>query len=301
MHIKISNLSKVYKVNKKEFYAIENINLEINSGEILCILGHNGAGKTTLIKSICGLVEPTIGSVEVDTIDITKNTKLAHELCGTVLEGSRNIYYYLTAYENARYFGLLNGLSNEEIKEKTDYYFKLFDLKKFENSNVSTFSRGMQQKLAIIIALMKNPKILLLDEPTLGLDLISADYVIMILKKLIKEDIIILVTTHDINLIEKLNSRIIFMNKGKIIKDSDLTSLKNINLESKFKITYAKDKENLLPNVYELVEETDSIIIFYTEDKKWIEKNISEDRMIQIEKEGKNISDIYRIVMEERI
>lgn len=238
MKIEISNLSKCYKSKTKVTQALNQINLNFDNGEIACILGHNGAGKTTLIKSICGLLKPENGSVKIDKKIVHENLSYAHAKCGTVLEGSRNIYYYLSAYENLRYFGLLNGLHQKEMEQSIEHYLNLFELESFRNVPANSFSRGMQQKLAIIIALMKEPDILLLDEPTLGLDIISADSVIRILKELAsKRDITILITTHDINLIEQLNCRLIFMNHGEVILDSDLMNLKNKQEKSRFKIT----------------------------------------------------------------
>ena len=202
MSIEIKELSKCFHSKDKKTQALSNVNLSINEGEILCVLGHNGAGKTTLIKSICGLLKPDSGCVSIDGKIVHQNLLYAHKNCGTVLEGSRNIYYYLTAYENLRYFGLLNGLTQTEINEFAIKYLTMFNLEEFKDVPANSFSRGMQQKVAIIIALMKNPKILLLDEPTLGLDIISSDSVISMLKQLAEnEKRSIIITTHDIHLI----------------------------------------------------------------------------------------------------
>lgn len=299
MKIEISNLSKCYKSKTKVTQALNQINLNFDNGEIACILGHNGAGKTTLIKSICGLLKPENGSVKIDSKIVHENLSYAHAKCGTVLEGSRNIYYYLSAYENLRYFGLLNGLRQKEMEQLIEHYLNLFELESFRNVPANSFSRGMQQKLAIIIALMKEPDILLLDEPTLGLDIISADSVIRILKELAsKRDITILITTHDINLIEQLNCRLIFMNHGEVILDSDLMNLKNKQEKSRFKIIFSTtDSETYLPEDAEIIEQQDKIVIFETYDYKWIEQHISSEDLIQIEKCSQSVIEIYKGVM----
>ena len=165
MKIDVCNLSKSYSTRTKTTHALEQVSFSVDHGEILCILGHNGAGKTTLIKSICGLLKPDSGDVLIDGVSSVKDTSYAHRKCGTVLEGSRNIYYYLTAYENLQYFGILNGLTQKQIQTDAGRYLQLFDLKAFRDVPASSFSRGMQQKLAITVALMKRPEILLLDEP----------------------------------------------------------------------------------------------------------------------------------------
>lgn len=299
MKIEISNLSKCYKSKTKVTQALNQVNLDFDNGEIVCILGHNGAGKTTLIKSICGLLKPERGFVKIDNKVVHENLSYAHAKCGTVLEGSRNIYYYLSAYENLRYFGLLNGLQQKTMEQMIDHYLSLFELEPFRHVPANSFSRGMQQKLAIIIALMKEPDILLLDEPTLGLDIISADSVIQILRELAsKRDITILITTHDINLIEQLNCRLIFMNHGEVILDRELMELKNKQEKSRFKIIFsAIDKEDALPEDAVIAEQQDSIVIFETYNYQWIEQHISSESLIQIEKCSQSVIEIYKGVM----
>ena len=121
MNIEIRNLSKSCKSRTKTTQALRAVNLTIKSGEIVCILGHNGAGKTTLVKSICGLLRPDQGAVYLDGRAVHENLSFAHGRCSAVLEGSRNIYYYLTAYENLRYFGLLTawGTGRSTKKRRT--------------------------------------------------------------------------------------------------------------------------------------------------------------------------------------
>lgn len=298
MKIAINNLTKCYKTKKKKTLALNHVTLEFQDGEIACILGHNGAGKTTLVKSICGLLKPDEGEIYLNDKPISKNLDYAHKNCGTVLEGSRNIYYYLTAYENLQYFGMLNGLEKAMILELTDMYLELFDLKEFRNVTVNSFSRGMQQKLAIVIALMKKPDILLLDEPTLGLDIVSADSVIKILKQLAdSRNISIIVTTHDINLIEQLNCRLVFMNKGTVIQDMKLIDFKKQKDKPKYKITFLKESEIPLPSEYKVINQAGEIVIFETMDYGWMRNFIQSPNLIQIEKCNQSVIDIYKGVM----
>ncbi len=300
MKIEIENLSKCFRSRTKTTQALKQIHLEIESGEILCILGHNGAGKTTLVKSICGLLKPDEGAVRLDGKVVHENLSYAHRQCGAVLEGSRNIYYYLSAYENLRYFGLLNGLSQKEIDEKAAYYLELFDLKEFRDVPANSFSRGMQQKVAVIIALMKEPKVLLLDEPTLGLDIISADSVIHILKQLAEQKkMTIVVTTHDINLIEQLNCRLVFLNAGEVIRDSGLLELKQGEEQARVQITYRqKSGQDELPADAIVAEKQGDIAIFETGDSRWIGERIGSEDLIQIEKCSQSVAEIYKGVME---
>jgi len=215
VNIEIRNLSKSYKSRTKTTQALRDVNLTIKSGEIVCVLGHNGAGKTTLVKSICGLLCPDQGAVYLDGRAVHENLSFAHGRCSAVLEGSRNIYYYLTAYENLRYFGLLNGLGHREIDEKAAHYLRLFSLEQFRDVPVNAFSRGMQQKTAIIIALMKDPEALLLDEPTLGLDVLARRELWGVIRGL-KGRTAIVLTTHYLEEAEALADRIGVMAAGRL-------------------------------------------------------------------------------------
>ena len=226
-----------------------------------------------------------------------KDTAYAHRKCGTVLEGSRNIYYYLTAYENLQYFGILNGLTQKQIQADAGRYLQLFDLEAFRDVPASSFSRGMQQKLAITVALMKRPEILLLDEPTLGLDILSSESVIQLLKDLAQErKLSILITTHDIHLIEQLNCRLIFMNHGKISCDSSLSKLKQESRNARYRVTWQMQAEPL-PTDAQTQQRQNNIVIFETEDTSWLAHHIASPQLVQIEKCNQSVAEIYKGVM----
>lgn len=299
MNIEIRNLSKSYKSRTKTTQALRDVNLTIRSGEIVCILGHNGAGKTTLVKSICGLLRPDQGAVYLDGRAVHENLSFAHGRCSAVLEGSRNIYYYLTAYENLRYFGLLNGLGHREIDEKAAHYLRLFALEQFRDVPVNAFSRGMQQKTAIIIALMKDPEALLLDEPTLGLDILSSDAVIEILHQLASAGgRSIIITTHDVHLIERLNARMVFMNQGQVVRDSRLPELKRDGVDRRYQITLQlRPGGPELPADAEVRERQGDMAVFETADCRWLEQVLASEQLIQIEKCSQSVAEIYKAVM----
>lgn len=299
MDIEIKGLSKCYKSRVKTTQALQDINLTVGGGEIVCILGHNGAGKTTMVKSICGLLKPDKGAVYLNGKAVHENLKYAHQMCSAVLEGSRNIYFYLSAYENLRYFGLLNGLKQKEIDEKADKYLRLFELEQFRDVPAKSFSRGMQQKVAIIIALMKEPEVLLLDEPTLGLDIISSDAVIGILNQIAAAgDRSIIITTHDIHLIEQLNSRLVFMNHGRIIRDGRLSELKRDSESRRYRITFqTRDGGIPLPADAAVSERQGDIAVFETVDYRWLSQALDSEQIIQIEKCSQSVAEIYKAVM----
>ncbi|SHH95225.1 ABC-2 type transport system ATP-binding protein [Clostridium collagenovorans DSM 3089] len=297
----IENIVKQFKKKNSVVTAIDNVNLKINNGEIICILGHNGAGKTTLMKCIGGLITPTSGSIMLNSKDIIKDKSIPKKSVGAVLEGSRNIYYYLSAKDNLKYFGLLNNLSNEVIKSRTDKYLKLFDLTDRQNDAVKEFSRGMQQKVAIMVALMKDPDILLLDEPTLGLDIPSSNVVKNIIEELaINSKKTIIITTHDISLIEGLNSRVVFMKKGKIIKDDKLENLKNfIQEDNSYEIVLKSDdiKKITNNNKCEVINIEDNIATVKTKDLSWLSESLNKNEVISINKVKTEFDFIYNEIV----
>jgi ABC-2 type transport system ATP-binding protein len=301
--IKINNISKTYHQKNTDIKALDNINLEINTGEITCLLGHNGAGKTTLIKCISDLIVPCEGAIYINDIIVNQKTAIARKEVGAVLEGSRNIYYYLTPEENLKYFGLLNNLTSKQIKERSDYFLDIFDLEDRRKEVVNNFSRGMQQKVAIMVTLMKNPSILLLDEPTLGLDIVSSTIVKNIIQSLAKNmKKTVIISTHDINLIEDLQCRLIFMNKGKVVKDDIFENIKN-NFSNKeiFEISMANDSFEKIRKSINLEDVTykqeEFFTTVYVSDINWIKHNINNIDFQSISKSNPSFEEVYTSIM----
>ena len=231
--LEIKGLKKSFKAKE----VLKNLNLSIKEGEIVCLLGNNGAGKTTLINCILRMIQADAGSILLDGRDIFtyKNKEYFSEV-NALLESSVNVYDYLTGWQNIEYFsGLLNIVSgNEKIKT----YISLFELEEAIHEAVGTYSRGMRQKLALLIALMSSPKLLLLDEPTLGLDIQSKLSVIQILNTIIKtEKIAVLLTSHQMDVVQKLQSRILILKDG-VVHEFDKTDYEDKDL---YMVSFIKD------------------------------------------------------------
>lgn len=216
--LEIKNLKKSFK--KKE--VLRGVNFSVNPGEIVCLLGNNGAGKTTLINCILKMIKPDSGIIELDGKSIFDYKNRAYfSQVGALLETSSNIYDYLTGMQNIEYFAGLMNLDTSSLK-KADRYIDEFKLRSAIHNPAGDYSRGMQQKLALIIALMASPKLLLLDEPTLGLDIESKLSVIDILNNVVKEEqMSVILTTHQMEVVQKLNSRILILKNG-IVSGFDL-------------------------------------------------------------------------------
>lgn len=231
--LEIKDLKKRFKAKE----VLKNLNFSINEGEIVCLLGNNGAGKTTLINCILRMIQADSGSILLDGRDIfTYKNKEYFSKVNALLESSVNVYDYLTGWQNIEYFsGLLNiDSGNEKIKT----YISLFELEEAIHEAVGTYSRGMRQKLALLIALMSSPKLLLLDEPTLGLDIQSKLSVIQILNTIIKtEKIAVLLTSHQMDVVQKLQSRILILKDG-VVHEFDKTDYEDKDL---YMVSFIKD------------------------------------------------------------
>lgn len=237
--IKVDGLSK--KFAKKEI--LKNISFDVKEGTILSILGENGAGKTTLLNCILKLIPYEEGKILFNEKDIKYiHNSIYYSNVAAVLENSENIYYYLTGYQNIIYFGSLYNLSKTEIFKRTDYWINLLKMREFLNQKVGEYSRGMVQKLSIIISLLSEPKLLLLDEPTLGLDVISKNEMIKSLKDIVKKKkISIILITHQMDIVENINSEILFLKNGKIFYLGNLEYFKKYNQSNSFCIKFEKN------------------------------------------------------------
>jgi len=264
--LRLEELRKEYKsfFGKKKTVAVDNIDLEIQPGEILGFLGPNGAGKTTTIKMICGLVNPTRGRVLIDGYDINKNRKKAIEKLGVVMEGSRNIYWRLSPYENLRYFGNIRGIRTKQIKTRIDELLHFFNLYERRNELTQKLSRGMQQKVAISIALLTSPLLLLLDEPVLGLDPHSSKELQERIVKIAKEEEkTIIIATHQMDVAQKVCDRIAIINKGKIVACDTIKNLLSLleaqHYEFRIEGTLSREGKDKISKISYLDENVDGI------------------------------------------
>lgn len=214
--VQVQNLQKRYPGASE--LAVDGITFDLQPGEILALLGPNGAGKTTTVKMVAGLVLPSAGAIQVMGENVVEHRERAIRYLGAVLEGARNLYWRLSARENLLYFGQLRGVSRRELKQRMDALLTLLDLYDHQHTEVRHFSRGMQQKLAIAAALLHDPAVLLLDEPTLGLDVQAARKLEQTISQMAHEQgKSVLLTTHTMPLAEKLADRIFVIHHGREI------------------------------------------------------------------------------------
>ncbi len=202
---------------KTMFTAVNGVDLEIERGEIFGLLGPNGAGKSTTIRMLCTLLEPTSGSAQVNGFDIVRQANDVRRSLGTVLAGERSIYWKLTGRENLEYFAALYHVPAAIARKRVDELIERMELKERANELVEKYSTGMRQRIAIAKALLAQPPILLLDEPTLGLDPQAARRVRELIAELKQEGHTILLTTHYMEEADQLSDRIGIIDAGKVI------------------------------------------------------------------------------------
>ena len=199
------------------FSAVDGVSLQIKQGEVFGLLGPNGAGKSTTIRMLCTLLEPTSGTARVNGFDITKQSNQVRQSLGTVLAGERSVYWKLTARENLEYFAALYHIPPQVARRRIDELLERMELTARANDLVEKFSTGMKQRVAIARALLAQPPIVLLDEPTLGLDPQAARKVRELVTELKTEGHTILLTTHYMEEADQLSDRIGIIDQGKVI------------------------------------------------------------------------------------
>lgn len=232
--IQINQLTKTYK----DKIAVNNISLTIKEGELFGLLGVNGAGKTTLIKMLSGLTSPTSGDALILEHSISSNIAAVRSVIG-VSPQETSIALNLTVRENLEFMASIHGFSKQKIKQKTDEMIATFSLQPYEKTHCKKLSGGWQRKVSIAMALISEPRILFLDEPTLGLDVIARRELWQLIKKL-KDYTTIVLTTHYLEEVEALSDRICIMKDGEMKAMGSIKQLLEQANESKFEEAFIK-------------------------------------------------------------
>ncbi len=241
--IRVKDLVKTYK----DLTALNRISFDVRAGEILGILGPNGSGKTTTLKSILGIIEFDEGSIEVNGISVKRQRKEILKNVGAILEGARNIYWHLSPRENLTYFAGIRGIPDKAISERADYLLESLELSDVADKEIRQFSSGMKQKCALACAFIYNPSILLLDEPTLGLDVeISRTIRDWLLNIVEEEGKTILITSHNMDFIESICERILIIRRGEIISHETVKSLKEKFARKYFRMDLEREPQSRL-------------------------------------------------------
>lgn len=211
--------------------AVDDVTFSVYSGEIFGFLGPNGAGKTTTIKMIVGLLQPSSGKVNVAGYDVQEQPLKAKASVGYVPD-TPNLYAKLTGRELLRFVGDLYELDRKQVERRIEELLRLFELTGAGDDPVDSYSHGMQQKASLAAALMHDPKVLVLDEPTVGLDPRSARLIKDILRQLADRGAAVFLSTHILEIAERMCDRIGIINKGKLIAVGTVNELRALGRES---------------------------------------------------------------------
>lgn len=252
--IKVTNFTKVYTLSKKQMNeqkiksklkkAADNISFEANKGEIFGLLGPNGAGKTTTLRSIATLLKPTEGTIEVMGHDVIKEPKEVRRCIGFLTNDLKMDDHFTPTY-TMKFFGKLHGMDESKIEERTNYLFNYFGISSYSDKKISELSTGMTQKLAIAVSLVHDPEIVIFDEPTNGLDIITAKAVTDYLIELRKQGKVVVVSTHIMTVAEKLCDKVAIIINGQKVSEGSVKEVIEENgcetLEDAFFCIYEKN------------------------------------------------------------
>lgn len=263
--VEVRSLSKTFKIKEKEKgflgslksltstkykikQAVNDVSFDVYEGEMVAFLGPNGAGKSTTIKMLTGILQPDDGEINVLGLDPTKDrVKLAKSI-GTVFGQKEQLWMHLTPMDNFIFFGSIYDIDAKEVEKTVSEFDKIFDLKEILNTPVRNLSLGQRIKCEIVASLIHKPKILFLDEPTIGLDPVVKEKIRMLIKKMNRElGLTTFLTSHDIEDIEKLCKRIIIINNGRIVTDESMKSIREKYFVKKIVRLKLKDKINSKP------------------------------------------------------
>ena len=269
--LRCENIEKEIKGKK----IIEDISFSINSGDIVGLLGPNGAGKTTIIKLILNLIKLTKGSIYINGYNKDKYFVKAMEKVGAIVE-MPDLYMYLSGYDNLRI--IANNYKNIS-RERIDEVAKIVGLEKRIKDKVYTYSLGMRQRLGIAGAIINEPKLLILDEPTNGLDIEGIIEMRTLIKKLSQKEIGILISSHNLSEIDNLCNRIILIKKGKKISDSTIEEFKSTSKTQTYLVELDK------------IKDLDKVITEY-------EFEILENNTIRVKIDKEEISNLLRKLLE---
>lgn len=232
--LKVENLTKKFK----KITAVDNISFEVNSGEIVGLLGENGAGKTTTLRMLATMLKPTAGNAAIDDYNIIDNPDKIREKIGILFGGDVALYDRLTGRENMIYFAKLNGLNDLEANQAVNKIANELEMNEYIDYPVGKYSRGMKQKVSLARSIIHQPDVMLFDEPSTGLDVLSSKLIHDFILKCKKDNKAIVFSSHNMYETEKLCDRIIIIHKSKVVASGTIEQLKKdyqkYNLEELF-------------------------------------------------------------------
>lgn len=297
--LKISNLKKSYG----DIHAVKGVNIEVNKGEIVGLLGPNGAGKSTTISMISTLIKPDAGLIEFKDKNILNDPKPIQKVLGVVPQEIA-LYPTLTGYENLKFWGSAYGLKGSELKKRIEEVSEIIGIKDRLKDKVEKYSGGMKRRINIGAALLHEPELLIMDEPTVGIDPQSRNHILETIKTLNKEGMSIIYTSHYMEEVEFLCDRIYIMDEGVVIADGSKESLvESVQGERKIMVTYDKDPNGIQLDLEKessvaRIEADGNSLTLYTEGQNLIKKIVEVSssygiEILSIDVENPNLESVF--------
>ncbi|MFQ3196516.1 MAG: sodium transport system ATP-binding protein [Paraglaciecola sp.] len=216
----VQNPKKLSELEKQDprlkgrfFHSVLDVSFSCSSGQVLALLGPNGAGKTTILRMLSTALRPDGGSVEINGIDVLQNPLEARKLIG-FLSGSTGLYGRLSGRENIAYFGQLHAMPKKQIEQRITELAELLDMHSFLDRRCETYSTGMKQKVSIARAVVHQPKVVILDEPTTGLDIMATQTVLTFIRGLQRQGIPVIFSTHHLDEVDELCDAVVVIDQG---------------------------------------------------------------------------------------
>jgi ABC-2 type transport system ATP-binding protein len=281
--IKVEHLIKNYGEKR----VVQGIDFEVKKGEILCFLGPNGAGKSTTINILSGILGYETGTIRYKEQDVKKHLKEFKSHMGVVPQ-ELAIYEDLSAEQNVRFFASLYGLGGKDLEEKVKKSLDFVGLLERRKDKAKTFSGGMKRRLNIACAIAHEPELLIMDEPTVGIDPQSRNHILSSIKKLSKSGMTILYTTHYMEEVEEISTRILIMDSGTIIAEGTKESLKADSFDDRQFILEVEEEDNLKLDAF-----------YNVEGVKKVERKSSEITITTL-KNVENLDKIISVVIESK-
>ncbi len=281
--LKVENVTKYYG----DFKAVKNLSFEVKPGEIFGLLGVNGAGKTTTFRMIIGLLEPSEGTITLD------GKKIDYSLTDTIgfLTEERSLLTKLTVKEQCHYYGVLKGMSKKEVDERLDYLLNKFGIESYKDKKIKELSKGNQQKIQFITAILNNPRLLICDEPFSGLDPFNVELFKKELQEMAEKGSIIIFSSHRMEHVELFCKKIVVLKDGTDVLSGDLKDIKK---------KYRKKNIIVKGNIdIEKIKKIDGVIDVITKADEYEIKIESEDIQSEVFKEVSKTDDIIKFVIEE--
>lgn len=226
--IELESLTRVYKTPQRDVVALDDVSLAVAQGEIVGVLGENGAGKTTLAKILSTLLHPTNGTARICGHDVVSEARQVRELTTAVFGGDRGLYPMLSGRENLRYFGVVHGVSSRELRARMPELLEVAGLAEAADRRVETYSKGMRQRLHICIGFLTRPQVLLLDEPTVGLDPRESARLRETIAGFPANGTTVLLTSHNLLDVERLAQRVVMLSLGRVVHDLSLERFRRL-------------------------------------------------------------------------